>query len=172
MTKFWPRRRLSFSHWNSFFQLEHNWSSSSSFQTLLALMARPDLPPQELCWPWRCYWSSTHQIPAERGWWQCLSWGIGWVLISPGMVPGTIREAGVEIKPPAVLSKGSAPQPNTQRLWWSLNGAGGKHCLTLRMGLVELPCPWRKLSEEAREGEDPITYFTYRIALQTSHERS
>lgn len=46
----------------------------------------------------------------------------GWVgahghLFSPGTVPGTTREAGVWLKPPAVLSGASAPQPNTQGLW-------------------------------------------------------
>lgn len=56
-------------------QLKHNWSSCSSFQTLLVLMAKQDLPPQELCWPWRCY--SIRQAPGERCWWECLSWGLG-----------------------------------------------------------------------------------------------
>lgn len=44
-------------------------------------------------------------------------------------------------------------------------GTVGKHCLTPRIGLVELPCPRRKLSMEAGEGEDPVTYFTYSYCL-------
>lgn len=144
--------------WNSLFQLKHNWSSPSSFQTLSVLMAKQDLPPQHLCWPWRCY--STHQTPGERCWWECLSWGVGWVLMVTSPLQGWALGA------PAVLSGGSAPQPNTQGLWWSLNGARrGKHCSTPRIGLVELPCPWRKLSEEAGEGEDPVTYFTCSYCL-------
>lgn len=143
--------------WNSFFQLKHNWSSSSSFQTLLVLMAK-----QELCWPWRC--CSSHQTPGERCWWECLSWGLGGCSWSPPLSRGTTRKAGVWLKPPAVLSGGPAAQPNTQGLipeW----GTGGKHCLTPRIGLVELPCPWRKLSKEAGEGGDPVTYFTYSYCL-------
>lgn len=90
--------------------------------------------------------------------------GVGWVLMVTSPLQGTTRKAGVWLKPPAVLSGGPAAQPNTQGLipeW----GTGGKHCLTPRIGLVELPCPWRKLSKEAGEGGDPVTYFTYSYCL-------
>lgn len=117
-------------------------------------MARPDLSPQELCWLWRYHWSSIHQTPGDRCWWQYL-----WVL----MVTSSLVVSGVGLTPPAVLSGALHPNPAPKGCGDPWVGLGGEALLDPKDGISGIAMPMGKALWGGRRGRR--SYYTFYIQL-------